>query len=616
MNVTGYNNKLRMKCVSFLTIFSLISLVLVTALPVSACHYTIGTYEDDYTISKNEFLKGETVYGRGNAFGYNYLLKFRIKNPDGDIVYYSNESKYVVNGEFFINETAKPGNWYIQLGIYKKGWQWPTGTGRISSFTLKALNYTLSINIEGNGSISKTPDQPSYIFGTEVELTATADPGWTFCNWSGNLTGSSNLNTIIMDNDKSVTAHFVKDRYTFSLNIIKEGSGLVEVDFEGPYYYGDIVNLTAIPDVGNSFVNWSGDLNSSNNPESIVMDSDKTIVAHFTKNKYNLTINLDGNGYVLKDPSQKNYTYGTIVNLTAVANSGWVFDHWSGNINGANITEQVIIVDDITITAHFKKSENNGGNNNGGGSNGNNKGTSLIPSGRNNKAPIAIAGGPYFGFLEELIEFNASKSYDRNYDIKSYIWNFGDGTTGEGKIVKHNFSAVSNYSVSLKVVDSHGASDINKTIAIIYQPNHPPSDPNISGPSLGVRDNEYEFSIVSSDKDNDKIRYIIDWGDDTQTVSDFIPSNKSIYINHTWSNSGIFSINAVADDNEIVSNNNSSIIIDEPKKLYIPEESNLCLLVLLVILILIVLSLFLTEKERRKKKKMVKKTNKVIKEKN
>jgi len=226
MNEAGYNIKIRMKLVSIFTIFSLISIILITALPVSACHYTIGTYEADHSTPKNEFVMGETVYCRGNAYGYNYLLKLRIKNPDGDIVFYSDESKYVVYGEFFINETAKPGNWIIQLGIYKKGWQWSTDSGRISSFTLQALNYTLSLNIQGNGSISKIPDQSSYLFGTNVELIATADPGWTFSNWSGDLTGSNPNATITMDDNKTITANFVA---TSLKNINSENSFLVKV---------------------------------------------------------------------------------------------------------------------------------------------------------------------------------------------------------------------------------------------------------------------------------------------------------------------------------------------------------------------------------------------------
>jgi hypothetical protein len=68
--------------------------------------------------------------------------------------------------------------------------------------------YTLTVAIVGNGSVSKNPDQPTYTHGTEVELTATADPGWTFDNWSGDLSGSTNPDTIIMDGNKLVTATF------------------------------------------------------------------------------------------------------------------------------------------------------------------------------------------------------------------------------------------------------------------------------------------------------------------------------------------------------------------------------------------------------------------------
>lgn len=52
-----------MKLVSILTIFSLILVLVITAIPVSACHYTVDTFEDDYTIPKDDFLKSETVYG-------------------------------------------------------------------------------------------------------------------------------------------------------------------------------------------------------------------------------------------------------------------------------------------------------------------------------------------------------------------------------------------------------------------------------------------------------------------------------------------------------------------------------------------------------------------------
>jgi uncharacterized repeat protein (TIGR02543 family) len=43
-----------------------------------------------------------------------------------------------------------------------------------------------------------------------VTLTATADAGWTFSNWTGDLTGSTNPDTITMDGNKTVTATFTE----------------------------------------------------------------------------------------------------------------------------------------------------------------------------------------------------------------------------------------------------------------------------------------------------------------------------------------------------------------------------------------------------------------------
>ncbi len=71
--------------------------------------------------------------------------------------------------------------------------------------------YTLTINTVGSGSVTKTPDQATYISGTIVDVNAIADTGWTFDSWSGDLTGSTNPNSITMDGNKTVTATFTED---------------------------------------------------------------------------------------------------------------------------------------------------------------------------------------------------------------------------------------------------------------------------------------------------------------------------------------------------------------------------------------------------------------------
>ena len=72
-----------------------------------------------------------------------------------------------------------------------------------------ALNeYTLTVNTEGNGTVGIDPDEATHLHGDVVELTATADPGWTFAGWSGDLSGTDNPANLVMDANKTVTATF------------------------------------------------------------------------------------------------------------------------------------------------------------------------------------------------------------------------------------------------------------------------------------------------------------------------------------------------------------------------------------------------------------------------
>ncbi len=73
--------------------------------------------------------------------------------------------------------------------------------------------------------------------------------------------------------------------------------------------------------------------------------------------QYTLTINKTGNGTVTSnpDPTGGNYDEGTSVTLTAVADSGWSFDGWSGDLSGSNTTETITMDGNKTVTATFMK---------------------------------------------------------------------------------------------------------------------------------------------------------------------------------------------------------------------------------------------------------------------
>ena len=79
------------------------------------------------------------------------------------------------------------------------------------------LSFTLSVTVNGSGTVTSDPPGIScsddceeiYAAGTIATLTATPDAGWQFERWDGPCTTvDQNLCTVLMDNDKSITATF------------------------------------------------------------------------------------------------------------------------------------------------------------------------------------------------------------------------------------------------------------------------------------------------------------------------------------------------------------------------------------------------------------------------
>ena len=68
--------------------------------------------------------------------------------------------------------------------------------------------YTLTVTSAGSGSVTKSPNQATYTYGTVVTLTATPGIGYDFSGWSGDLNGNTNPATITINGNKTVTATF------------------------------------------------------------------------------------------------------------------------------------------------------------------------------------------------------------------------------------------------------------------------------------------------------------------------------------------------------------------------------------------------------------------------
>jgi uncharacterized repeat protein (TIGR02543 family) len=104
-----------------------------------------------------------------------------------------------------------------------------------ASFSADITNYTLTV-IATNGTVAKNPDQASYNSGTVVQLTAAPAMGYHFTGWSGDLTGSTNPVNVTMDGNKTITANFAINTYTFTVHAV---NGTVTLNPPtGPYEHG------------------------------------------------------------------------------------------------------------------------------------------------------------------------------------------------------------------------------------------------------------------------------------------------------------------------------------------------------------------------------------------
>jgi uncharacterized repeat protein (TIGR02543 family) len=134
-------------------------------------------------------------------------------------------------------------------------------------------DFTLTVNIVGSGSVTLNPDSTTYTYGTEVNLTAVANAGWTFSGWSGDLSGTNNPATIVMDADKTVTALFTADPVVNYVHVWGYPGELL--DPAGSINTGEMVRIFA----GVSDAETSSDLLSVTISYKAQADSDWTAVS-------------------------------------------------------------------------------------------------------------------------------------------------------------------------------------------------------------------------------------------------------------------------------------------------------------------------------------------------
>ena len=99
--------------------------------------------------------------------------------------------------------------------------------------------------------------------------------------------------------------------------------------------------------------------------------------------------------------------------------------------------------------------------------------------------------------------------------------------------------------------DNHGASNYSPIWTFTTEePNNPPGEPTITGPTSGTAGTSYTYKFKSIDPEGHDVWYYIDWGDESPPVDWLGPFTSGVEVprSHTFENQGTYVIYAKAKD--------------------------------------------------------------------
>lgn len=293
-----------------------------------------------------------------------FTLNLRVKNPGyGSITVdpYSPTNVYPKDSKVTIVARPEPGRIF-------GGWRGDAGSAGDSvtvtmdrdkaiSGDFSVLSYTVDlVPVRDGGTIAVSPIQKSYEYGWKVTAEAKPAPGYVFDSWIGDISGSQNPATVVVENNKKIGATFVKSQFTLTTKV--NPSGFVEVSPPvGRVDGGTRVTLKAIPSPNYRFLSWSGGASGSSPTVTITMDANKEVIANFIR-LYSLYTFVDPVGTGVVSPASGTYDDGAEVTLTAVPVSGYEFVGWSGMSGdiGSNLVTRIVMNWDKSISATFRVS--------------------------------------------------------------------------------------------------------------------------------------------------------------------------------------------------------------------------------------------------------------------
>ena len=219
----------------------------------------------------------------------------------------------------------------------------------VAHFTLNSYEITVMANASNGGTVTGSG---TYNYGASCQVTATANAGYTFENWTENGTVvSTNANyTFTVTGERTLVANFVLQTYVINATADPANGGTIEG--AGTYNHFFNCTLTATPAAGYIFENWTenGTVVSTNASYSFQVTANRTLVAHFSVASYQITAEADPaeTGDITGTGT---FHYGETCTLTVDPHENYTFINWT--LNGQVVSEEASYTFVVTGTGHY-----------------------------------------------------------------------------------------------------------------------------------------------------------------------------------------------------------------------------------------------------------------------
>lgn len=201
-----------------------------------------------------------------------------------------------------------------------------------ANFADASQQFDVTVNASPSG-IGTMTGGGKYTYGTSATVTATAPEGYTFLCWEWwvdgiRQTASSASHTFTVTDNITLTACFMQNSYSIRTDVNSDVMGYTYGD--NTYVHGESVTVTATPNAGHIFVNWTdenGTVVSTDAEWTFTATGNTTLTANFERGVI-VTAGVDpeGSGVIMGAGTYKKGTEVTLI--PGDPTDRYAFIHW------------------------------------------------------------------------------------------------------------------------------------------------------------------------------------------------------------------------------------------------------------------------------------------------